>query len=328
MKKAILVFIDGTICDTRHRHHLKNTEDFDLPEQILKDSAVPGSIACLQMLSKQYQIVYIGARGPSTLKATRQWLVSQGFPRGVVYLGESQEERLKIAGRLRNRYDFLAGIGDRWDDNELYIELGCISIMLQQFVGDWEHVYEWLVKYHRKLKIKENRIHLEGKVEGLSRVCPLLLSKFGDKLWEAYHQSVHALAENTRPERRIEDLKSLNHYHLDPSVLSDIARWYELEWVEGWQNNPVYGLQENGIIESSAKRLVNRVSRCYYAELWQQHGLPEIGYQIHCRTDAAWWDHPAWNPEVRFEQPKTLMQGDDCCIFIQYLPDTGEDKDA
>lgn len=328
MKKAILVFIDGTICDTRQRHHLKNTKDFDLPEQIMKDSAVPGSIACLQMLSKQYQIVYIGARGPSALKATRQWLVSQGFPRGVVYLGRDQEKRLKIATSLLKRYDFLAGIGDQWDDNELYVELGCISIMLQEFAGDWEHVYERLMKYHRKLKIQQNRIRLEGKIEGLARVCPLLLSKFGDTLWEAYHQSVCNLAEKTRPERQVEDLKSLKRHHLNPSALSDIALWYALEREGDWQNDPIYGVQENEIIESGRKRLVNRVTRCYYAELWREHGLPEIGYQIHCRTDAAWWDRPAWNPAVRFEQPKTLMQGDDCCIFIQYLPDTGEDKDA
>ena len=24
---------------------------------------------------------------------------------------------------------------------------------------------------------------------------------------------------------------------------------------------------------------------------------------------------------MRFEQPKTLMQADDCCLFVQYLPD-------
>jgi hypothetical protein len=29
-----------------------------------------------------------------------------------------------------------------------------------------------------------------------------------------------------------------------------------------------------------------------------------------------------WNPNVRFEQPQALMQGDDCCLFVQYLPDT------
>ena len=52
--------------------------------------------------------------------------------------------------------------------------------------------------------------------------------------------------------------------------------------------------------------------------------MPEIGYQIHCHTDQAWWDRPAWNPQVRFEQPKTLMQGDEYCLFVQYLPEEVE----
>ncbi len=54
---------------------------------------------------------------------------------------------------------------------------------------------------------------------------------------------------------------------------------------------------------------------------WKNHARADIGYQIHCRTDFAWWDRPAWNPEVQFEQPKTLMHGDDYCLFIQSLPD-------
>ena len=47
---TILVFIDGTICDTRHRHHLYESPEFNNEEMILKDRAVPGSINCLQEL--------------------------------------------------------------------------------------------------------------------------------------------------------------------------------------------------------------------------------------------------------------------------------------
>ena len=43
-----------------------------------------------------------------------------------------------------------------------------------------------LKKHHRKSKVNENRIQLKGKVDGLARVCPLLLSKYGGQLWEAY----------------------------------------------------------------------------------------------------------------------------------------------
>ena len=35
--KVVLVFIDGTICDTRHRNHLFGRDEFYLNENILKD---------------------------------------------------------------------------------------------------------------------------------------------------------------------------------------------------------------------------------------------------------------------------------------------------
>ena len=103
-----------------------------------------------------------------------------------------------------------------------------------------------------------------------------------------------------------------------------MAIWYKLLDEENRETEPLYGLQDREIIESTPTRYVEKVTRCYLAELWKKHGMPEVGYQIHCRTDAAWWDHPAWNPEIRFEQPQTLMQGHDSCIFIQYIPKDGE----
>ena len=66
----------------------------------------------------------------------RRW----GFPLGPVYLGETQAERLALVKDLRDKFDFVAGIGDRWDDNELHLEIGCLSIILQEHAGDWASV--------------------------------------------------------------------------------------------------------------------------------------------------------------------------------------------
>ncbi len=63
-----------------------------------------------------------------------------GFPPGPVCLGETQAERLALARELREKFDFVAGIGDRWDDNELHLEIGCLSIILQEHAGDWAGV--------------------------------------------------------------------------------------------------------------------------------------------------------------------------------------------
>ena len=322
--KAILVFIDGTICDTRGRHSLLGNPAFYQREVILRDLPVPGCVVCLNALSRRYEIVYIGARPESTRQVTEEWLEKMGFPKGALYLDENQPGRLSLVKGMQDRFDFVAGIGDRWDDNELHAEIGCHSIILQEYEGKWDDVVERIEIYHRQRRIETNRIHLQGKVEGLARVCPLLLQRYGDGLWEAYYNSVMEMAETTRMARRTEDLASFAQHNLDPADLRDAARWDDIVREEDWENNPVYGLQQFELVEASPSRYVHKVTGCYYADLWKKHGRPDIGYQIHCRTDRAWWDKPAWNPEVRFEQPKTLMQGDDCCMFIQTLAVEGQ----
>ncbi|MEW5872940.1 MAG: L-2-amino-thiazoline-4-carboxylic acid hydrolase [Chloroflexota bacterium] len=319
--KAILVFIDGTICDTRQRHTLWGAPAFYQPEHSLKDQPVPGSVDCLGELARHYQLVYMGARPPAAQAATQAWLEQCGFPPGSVYLAETQAGRLALVEELAGQFDFLAGIGDRWDDNELHAALGCLSIILQEYEGEWGAVPQRVASYHRRQKISQNEIHLRGKIEGLARVCPLLLSRYGDGLWRTYFQAVMEMAEASRPERAKEELESFAHYGLNPYDLRDAARWDDFLRQEDWENNPVYGLQDFELVEATPTRYVHKVTRCRYAELWQAHGRPEIGYQIHCHTDQAWWDRPAWNAKVRFEQPQTLMQGDDCCVFIQYLPE-------
>ncbi len=320
--KAILVFVDGTICDTCPRHFLGvGTPEFYRDEAILKDIPVPGSVESLVQLAQHYQIVYIGARPPATLPATEKWLERQGFPGGPVHLAETQQERLRIARDLKPRYDFIAGIGDRWDDNELHAELGCLSIILEEYAGAWPQVFSRVVRAHRSLRVRQNEIHLHGKVEGLARVIPLLQSRYGEAMWDAWMEAVSAMAASSYEKRHQEDLALFARYGLDPGDLRDAAKLDDLLREEDWQENPVFGLQDFELVEATPCRYAHKVTRCYYAELWKSCGRPDIGYHIHCQTDQVWWDRPAWNPKVRFEQPKTLMQGDEYCLFVQYIQD-------
>lgn len=129
---TIIVFIDGTICDTRHRHHLYEKAEFNSEEMILKDSAVPGSIDCLQELAMFSKIIYMGARDIKLKDITEKWLKINGYPSGELYLSEHQEERLHIVQSLKETNSIIAGIGDRWDDNELHLEIGCLSIIFRR----------------------------------------------------------------------------------------------------------------------------------------------------------------------------------------------------
>jgi hypothetical protein len=319
--KSILVFIDGTICDGSARYPFIDSPDFYQREKILGDHPVRGSIECLNALSKRYEIVYIGARPEYTSSYSAEWLENNCYPKGPIYLAKEHEDRMRIVRGMKGKFDFIAGIGDRWDDNELHLELGCLSIILQEHEGRWDTVFDRIEKHHRQQKLEENQIHLRGKVEGLARVCPLLLSRYGERLWEAYLSAVLEMAENSRDTRKEEDLASFRQHNLDPTDLRDAARWDELNREEDWENNSAYGLQSFESVKASKYQYSHKVTWCLYADLWKKQGRADIGYQIHCRTDFAWWDRPAWNPEVRFEQPSTIMQGDDYCLFIQSLPD-------
>ncbi len=169
--QAILVFIDGTICDTRSCEAFFGTADFYQCEKVLEDSPIQGSVEYLNDLSQRYEIVYIDARPDFTRSITEDWLRKMGYPEGELYLAESQEERLSLIDKMTGKHDFIAGNGDRWDDNELHSKIGCLSIILQENASKQDSVADRIEKHHRKSKVDENRIHLKGKVEGLVRVC-------------------------------------------------------------------------------------------------------------------------------------------------------------
>ena len=59
---GILVSLEGTICDARHRRALRGRPEYYAPEQVAADEAVPGSVAFVQDLEGCYERVYVAAR--------------------------------------------------------------------------------------------------------------------------------------------------------------------------------------------------------------------------------------------------------------------------
>lgn len=142
--KAILVFIDGTTCDMRHRIPVQGKDEFFSNKSIMKDIPTIGSVECMNELAKDYHLVYIGARPDKYNEITKKWYLANGFPDGEVYCGKNQTERMNIAKELKKKYEFYAGIGDRWDDNELHLELGAKSFILQEWTPNWDTVRKYI----------------------------------------------------------------------------------------------------------------------------------------------------------------------------------------
>lgn len=142
--ESILVFIDGTICDTRHRNHLFGSPEFYSDENVLKDIPTAGSVQFMNELALTYNLIYIGAWPFLLSEITKIWMVKNNFPKSEVCLGKNQLERMEVVIKLKKTYKFIAGIGDRWDDNELHLELGCKSFILKEWEPNWDIVRKYI----------------------------------------------------------------------------------------------------------------------------------------------------------------------------------------
>jgi predicted ArsR family transcriptional regulator len=73
------------------------------------------------------------------------------------------------------------------------------------------------------------------------------------------------------------------------------------------------GALELQTLAAGADKLEFNVTRCRYAELYQELGLPELGALIHCSRDFAMAE--GFSGEVKLRRTQTLMQGASHCDF-------------
>ena len=66
-------------------------------------------------------------------------------------------------------------------------------------------------------------------------------------------------------------------------------------------------------LEQSPGKLDFNVTRCRYAELYQELGLPELGYLFHCSRDFAMVE--GFSRSIDLKRTQTIMQGAQHCDF-------------
>ena len=77
------------------------------------------------------------------------------------------------------------------------------------------------------------------------------------------------------------------------------------------------------VIEDSDAAFELKVTECVWASVFREAGLDgEIGHAAVCNMDYTW--PGAFNPEIRMERTKTLMQGDDHCNH-RYVRETSKE---
>ncbi len=78
------------------------------------------------------------------------------------------------------------------------------------------------------------------------------------------------------------------------------------------------------VLEQSETRLRFNVTRCRYAELYDRLGIREFGYCLSCNRDAALIE--GFNPHMKLERTKTIMQGATHCDFSITIPISRQEK--
>ncbi len=73
------------------------------------------------------------------------------------------------------------------------------------------------------------------------------------------------------------------------------------------------------ILEQTPKKFNFNVTRCRYADMYKELGIPDLGALLSCNRDKALIE--GFNPKIQFTRTKTIMEGADCCDFGYELKD-------
>ena len=86
--------------------------------------------------------------------------------------------------------------------------------------------------------------------------------------------------------------------------------------VAGWGRGGVWEME---VFEQTPRTYFFNVTRCPYYEKYKELGLEEFGVGFSCCRDEPF--ARGFNPQLRLERTKTIMEGADYCDFRYYLRD-------
>ena len=79
------------------------------------------------------------------------------------------------------------------------------------------------------------------------------------------------------------------------------------------------GSLDEEVLEKTDKSYVFNITRCKFAELYQELGLRDLGYALSCCRDNTFIE--GFNPRIRLYRNGTIMEGSKVCDFRYVLED-------
>jgi hypothetical protein len=80
--------------------------------------------------------------------------------------------------------------------------------------------------------------------------------------------------------------------------------------MEAWKKGDAIEME---VLEQSDQVFAFNITRCRYAEMYAELGIPELGTLLSCNRDFALIE--GFNPAVRLTRTQTIMEGADHCDF-------------
>ena len=73
------------------------------------------------------------------------------------------------------------------------------------------------------------------------------------------------------------------------------------------------------LLEQNPRKVSFNVTRCRYAEMYQELGIGDLGFLFSCNRDGALIQ--GFNPKIKFTRTQTIMQGAPFCDFRYEMKD-------
>lgn len=132
-EKAIIIDLDGTLCNTTHRQYFMEQHPKDwnsFYQHLVFDKPHEWCKEIYMRFKDHYNILFVSGRPRDYEKQTTEWLMSNGFP-GALYMRDSGDFRKdsiikeELYRRLiEPKYDVLFCIDDRKQVVEMWRSIG------------------------------------------------------------------------------------------------------------------------------------------------------------------------------------------------------------
>jgi hypothetical protein len=97
----------------------------------------------------------------------------------------------------------------------------------------------------------------------------------------------------------------------------DLVEWYGGNSLDEFEKSLELWTRDNAlevdVIERSDSRFFMNVTKCRYAEMYKELGIPEFGKVLSCARDFTLIE--GFNPDIKLTRTQTILDGADFCDF-------------